>query len=76
MKWFMTGLLLFAALPATTTYQLNSYGFGSGGVANSTTSTYALEGIAGEISDQTGSTATYKLKPGFIGLNKLTYQKF
>jgi hypothetical protein len=58
-------LAFFAAFPATSTYQLNSYGFGSGGTANSTTSTYALEGISGEISGQTATTATYNVKPGF-----------
>lgn len=66
MKWLLSGLMFFAVLPATTTYQLNSYGFGSGGTANSTTSTYALEGSSGELSGQTSSTATYKLKPGFV----------
>ncbi len=53
-------------MPATSNYSLNSYGFGSGGGANSTTSTYALEGITGEVSGQTASTATYSAKPGFI----------
>jgi hypothetical protein len=67
MKWLIPGFLfLFATLPATTTYQLNSFGFGSGGTANSTTTTYALEGNSGELSGQTTSTATYSLKPGFI----------
>ncbi len=58
--------LLFAALPATNNYQLQSYGFGSGGTANSQTATYSLEGTAGELSGQTGSTATASTKPGFI----------
>ncbi|CAN5379508.1 hypothetical protein BH10PAT3_BH10PAT3_3020 [soil metagenome] len=66
MKWLTTGLVIFAALPATTTYQLNSFGFGSGGTANSTTSNYALEGITGEVSGQTSATATYSAKPGFV----------
>src|SRR6266404_2546776 len=54
-----------AALPSTTNYELNSYGFGSGGTANSTTSNYALEGITGEASGQTATTSNYNLKPGF-----------
>lgn len=58
--------MLFAALPATTNYGLNSYGFGSGSTPNSTTSNYALEGSTGEVSGQTASTATYKVKPAFI----------
>jgi hypothetical protein len=55
----------FGALPSTTNYQLNSYGFGSGGTANSSTSNYSLEGISGELSGQTGTTSTYNLKPGY-----------
>ncbi len=63
----IAGLVIpfFGAAPATTNYQLNSYGFGSGGTSNSTTSNYALEGLTGEASGQTGSTAAYSLKPGF-----------
>jgi predicted secreted protein len=57
--------ITLAALPSTTNYQLNSYGFGSGGTANSGTSNYSLEGITGEISGQTASTATYQTKPGY-----------
>jgi hypothetical protein len=55
-----------AALPSTTNYQLNSYGFGSGGTSNSSTSNYSLEGITGEVSGQSASTTTYTTKPGFI----------
>jgi hypothetical protein len=62
---FLAGWLVFAALPATTNYQLNSYGFGSGGTANSGTATYALEGSTGEVSGQTASTTAYQAKPGF-----------
>jgi hypothetical protein len=58
-------LPFFASLPSTTNYELNSYGFGSGGTANSTTTNYALEGITGEASGQSASTSTYQLKPGF-----------
>lgn len=58
--------ILFAALPATSTYKLNSYGFGSGGTAGSSTSTYSLEGITGEIVGASSSTSTYTVKPGFI----------
>src|SRR6478609_8209861 len=62
----VAGGLFFATLPSTTTYQLNSYGFGSGGTSNSSTPTYSLEGLTGEASSQADSTATYQLKPGFI----------
>lgn len=60
------GLVLFAALPATTNYQLNSYGFGTGGASNATTSTYALEGTTGEVSGAPSTTTTYTVKPGFV----------
>ena len=58
--------VLFAALPATTTYKLNSYGFGSGGTVSSHTATYSLEGITSETNGQTGSTANTSNKPGFV----------
>jgi len=64
-KFLIAGLVLFGALPSTANYKLNGYGFGSGGTANSTTATYALEGGTGEISGQTGVTTTYNLKPAF-----------
>ena len=59
-------LTTVAALPSTTNYELNSYGFGSGGTANSSTSNYSLEGISGELSGQTAATATYQTLPGYI----------
>lgn len=65
-KAFLFGLILFAALPATSNYRLNSYGFGSGGTVSSKTTTYSLEGISGEISGPPASTANTTTKPGFI----------
>jgi hypothetical protein len=59
-------MLLFATLPATSNYQLQSYGFDSGGTANSSTTTYSLEGTTGELSGQTSSTANDSTNPGFI----------
>jgi hypothetical protein len=61
----IAGLLFFADLPHTTNYNLNSYGFGSGG-GTSGTSNYSLEGISGELSAQTASTSNYTVKPGFV----------
>ncbi|MEO8105563.1 MAG: hypothetical protein ABI602_04495 [Candidatus Saccharibacteria bacterium] len=60
------GLLLFAVMPFTTNYKLNSYGFGSGG-GTASTANYALEGKTGEISGQPTSTANYKILPAYIG---------
>lgn len=59
-------LLLFAALPSTSNYKLNSYGFGSGGTANTHTTTYSLEGESGDASGQVGLTVNSGGKPGFI----------
>jgi hypothetical protein len=59
------GVVLFAALPATTNYKLNSYGFGSGGTAGSSTTTYKLEGTTGELSGSSG-VSTHTVKPAFI----------
>ena len=65
--FIVAGSLLptIAALPSTNNYKLNSYGFGSGGTANSGTGNYSLEGITGEISGQTSATSTYDQKPGY-----------
>ena len=60
------GIALFAALPATNAYKLNSYGFGSGGTAKSQTATYSLEGSSGTLSGKTASTAAASTKPGYI----------
>lgn len=58
----------FAALPGTPNYELRDYGFGAGGTAESGTANYSLEGIAGELSAQDGSTANYGLKQGLLGV--------
>ena len=56
-------LVMLAAMPATGNYQLNSYGFGTGGTANSGTSTYRLNGVAGEVAGDTGSS-NFKIGAG------------
>lgn len=58
--------LLLAAMPTGTSYKLESYGVGSGGTANSTSSSYAMEGISGETSGTQLSGATYKAGAGMI----------
>jgi len=63
---FLATTILFAALPATSNYQLNSYGFGSGGTVSSQTATYSLEGTTGELTGASGSTANATTKPGFV----------
>ncbi len=56
-----------AALPGTTNYELRSYGFGSGGTAESGTANYSLEGLAGEIGALDTSTDTYGMRGGLFG---------
>lgn len=54
---FRVGLLLIFVMPASTNYQLKDFGFGTGGVGNATSGSYAIDGISGEQSNgkQTGS---------------------
>ncbi|MFZ1323905.1 MAG: hypothetical protein WAQ57_01950 [Candidatus Saccharimonadales bacterium] len=59
----LSGVQLFAAMPATTNYKLQDYGFGNGGGTTGTTN-YQLEGIAGEQSGQDAGTANYGLGSG------------
>ncbi|HEY6736427.1 MAG TPA: hypothetical protein VI322_01795 [Candidatus Saccharimonadia bacterium] len=55
--------LLLAALPASSTYQLNSYGFGSGGTADSGSTNYRINGSAGELQGK-GTSAHYAAGAG------------
>jgi hypothetical protein len=69
MRGFLAGLiggslLFFAASPASSSYTLKSYDFGSGGTESSSSTNYAVDGTAGT---QTGAPATstnYSLKSG------------
>jgi hypothetical protein len=62
-RWLSACVIMLAALPATNNYQLNSFGFGTGGTANSGTSNYRVNGVAGEVAGDT-STSNYKLGAG------------
>ncbi len=75
-RLLLLGLGLFATLPATGNYQLQSYGFGSGGNVGST-ATYALEGTSGELSGNpsTGASYIYGTKPGFIQIEQARVPK-
>lgn len=42
------GFFLIFAFPASTNYQLKDFGFGTGGVGNATSTSYALDAISGE----------------------------
>jgi hypothetical protein len=58
MKWPWVWLLplMLASLPASTNYQLNSYGFGTGGTADSNSADYHVNAIAGDAAH--GKTAS------------------
>lgn len=64
------GLLLFFVLPASSNYQLKDFGYGGGGVGNATSSSYAIEGIAGEQNAGMLSGSTYDLGPGLQFTNQ------
>jgi hypothetical protein len=64
------GVSLLFAFPASTNYQLKDFGYGGGGVANSTSTNYAIEGIAGEQNATTLDGATYDLGPGLQYTNQ------
>lgn len=56
--------MLFAAAPTSTTYQLQSYGIGSGGTSGSSSPTYTVNGTAGEQSQTTSASTTYQAATG------------
>src|SRR5258708_6903321 len=62
-SWFvmLCSSLLMASLPASTNYQLNSYGVGTGGTANSSSTNYRINGLSGE---QAGSASGSNYKVG------------
>ena len=68
-------LLLFATFPSTTNYSLQSFSFGSGGVANSATTTYSIEAQTGGNSGGVSSTSNDSVKPGFIQVEQANEPK-
>lgn len=62
--------LLFLALPASSTYQLRDFGFGTGGVGNATSTNYSIEALAGEQSNNKLSGTNYNLGTGLAYTNQ------
>jgi len=64
-KWLGVWLAgwMIAGLPASGNYELNSYGFGNGGTANSSSANYRINGAAGEVAGS-ASSANYKAGAG------------
>jgi hypothetical protein len=61
---------LFLALPASSTYQLKDFGFGTGGVGNAASSNYSLEAVTGEQSGGSLTGSTYNLGSGLAYTNQ------
>ena len=59
----LCGILLLASLPASTNYKLDSFGFGSGGVGNASSTNYRANAVAGEQAGS-GSSTNYKAGAG------------
>ncbi len=57
-------------MPASTSYQLQNYSFGSGGTSNATSTDYAAETLAGEQSQGLLSSAAYKAGTGLQYTNQ------
>lgn len=62
-------MMMFFALPSSTNYGLDSYGFGAGGTDESTSTNYSVEGILGETSGDTSST-NYESRTGLLYLQE------
>lgn len=67
---FPTGAFLILVMPASTTYQLKDFGFGTGGAGNTASSTYAIDGISGEQSGGNLDGSTYDLGSGLLFTNQ------
>ncbi|OIQ01782.1 MAG: hypothetical protein AUK58_04065 [Candidatus Moranbacteria bacterium CG2_30_41_165] len=64
------GFFLILVLPASTNYQLKDFGFGSGGVGNATSGSYALDAVSGEQSNGNLSSTNYGVGSGLIFTNQ------
>jgi len=56
-------VLMVAALPTSTNFKLDSFGFGSGGTAGSSSTNYKINGVTGETAGS-GSSTNYKAGAG------------
>jgi hypothetical protein len=63
-KIMLLGAFLFATMPASGSYKLNNYGFGSGGTSNSSSTNYNLNATTGETSNVESSSTNFKARSG------------
>ena len=66
----LASTLVFAELPSSTNYKIQSYGFGAGGIASSSSQTFNLFGIAGELESASSSSQNYNIGSGLTFLLK------
>lgn len=62
----MTAITPVFAGPQSTTYELKDYGFGAGGEASASSTTYSLFGTAGEIDVASTESNTYRNNAGLV----------
>jgi hypothetical protein len=55
---------VLATSPASTNFELSEYGFGAGGIATSSSESFLMQGILGEIESSSLSSETYLALPG------------
>ncbi|MDE2589550.1 MAG: hypothetical protein KGL95_07790, partial [Patescibacteria group bacterium] len=65
---YITARVALAAMPSSTNYKLQDYGFGAGGTSNSSSSNYKINGTAGEVEFGRPGSASYQAGGG------LTYE--
>lgn len=63
-------VFLFFMMPASTNYQLKDFGFGSGGVGNAASGSYAIDGVSGEQSAGSLTGSSYNLGSGLLFANQ------
>ncbi len=63
-KFTLLTTVLFAAMPASSSYKLNNYNYGSGGTGSSTSTNYSLNATTGETSNVQSSSTNYSVRSG------------
>lgn len=75
---FLIGLLslivnpqsIYASLPSSTNYALQSYTFGAGGTASSSSTNYSLNGVVGEVEFGSPTSTNYRDEAGLTYMMK------
>jgi len=62
--------IAFAAYPSSSNYKIQEYSFGSGGTKNSTSSSFGLSGIAGEVEFGKQVSSNFKIGSGLTYIMK------